>query len=172
VEAVRPARCVVCGLEGAVPARALGLHGHGTRTRLQLGPPGLYGPPEETLLTVRRYQCRRCSAVLVVAPRDVLPFLRYRARAVVMALAYLADGQASPWIRQRVSAQKILGDEGRRCWRCPARWAVRAAALWPQIRAGPGGDARALALTAVRALASRAPCPTGRLVDDAVSALG
>jgi len=61
---VRPARCVVCGLEGAVPGRVLGLHGHGTRTRLQLGPAGLREPPEEALLTVRRYRCQRCSAEL------------------------------------------------------------------------------------------------------------
>ena len=137
VAAVRPARCVVCGLEGAVPGRALGLYGHGTRTRLQLGPPGLGEAPEERLLILRRYQCQRCAAMMLVAPRDVLPLLRYRARAVVMALAYLADGKASPWIRRRVSPQKVLGHEGRRGWRCPARWAARAAALWPQIRAGP-----------------------------------
>jgi hypothetical protein len=136
-----------------------------------LGPPGLFEPPEETLVVVRRYRCRRCRAVLIVAPRDVLAFLRYRACAVVMALAYLAEGRASPWIRQQVSPQRVLGPEGRRAWRAPALWARRAATLWP-IRAGPDDDPRALALVAVRTLASRAPCPTGRLLDDAVAAVG
>lgn len=118
---------------------------------------------------MRRYQCQRCDAITMVAPADVLARLRYRGRAVVMALAYLAEGRASPWIREQVSPQQVLGHEGRRAWRSPARWAERARALWP-IRAGPDdGDPKSGARTAVRSLASRAPSPTGRLLEDAVA---
>lgn len=150
-----------------MPGRAVGLHGHGKRARLQLGPPELFQPPEQTEVVVRRYQCQRCDAVTVVAPADVLAFLRYRGRAVVMALAHLAEGRASPWIREQVSPDRVLGHEGRRSWRSPTRWARRARALWP-IRAGPEDDPRMLARTAVRTLASRSPSPTGRLLEDAV----
>ena len=137
--------------------------------RLQLGPPGLFEPPEETEVLVRRYQCQRCDAITVVAPADVLGRLRYRGRAVVMALAYLAEGRASPWIREQVSPQRVLGHEGRRAWRSPARWAERARALWP-IRAGPDdGDPRSRARAAVRSLQSRAPSPTGQLLADAIA---
>ena len=121
--AVRPARCLACGHEGAAPGHPLGLHGHGKRARLQLGPPDLFAPPELTEVLVRRYQCQRCAAITMVAPRDVLAFVRYRASAVVMALAYLAEGRASPWIREQVSPDRVLGHEGRRAWRSPSRWA-------------------------------------------------
>ncbi len=151
-----------------MPGRPLGLHGHGTRSRLQLGPPDLFEPPEETSVLVRRYECQRCDALTMVAPADVLARLRYRATAVAMALAYLAEGRASPWIRERVSPQRVLGHEGRRAWRAPARWARRAPALWP-IRAGPDVEPCTLARKAVRTLASRAPSPTGRLLEDAVA---
>lgn len=117
---------------------------------------------------VRRYQCQRCDAITIVAPADVLPRLRYRARAVVMALAHLAEGRPSPWIRTQLSPDRVLGHEGRRAWRTPARWAERARALWP-IRAGPSDEPRTLARTAVRTLASQAPSPTGRLLEDAVA---
>lgn len=119
-------------------------------------------------MLVRRYQCQRCDAITMVAPADVLAFLRYRAVAVVMALAHVAEGRPSPWIRTQVSPDRVLGHEGRRAWRTPARWAERAPALWP-IRAGPGDDPRTLAGTTVRTLASRAPSPTGRLLEDAVA---
>ena len=167
--AVRPPRCLECGCEAVVPGRPLGLHGHGTRARSLLGPesPGLRPREEEILL--RRYLCQRCGAVLVVGPHEVLPGLRYRATAVVIALAQLAEGWSSVVIRQQVSSQKILGHEGRRSWRAPARWARRAQHLWPWIRAGPEAPAETLALRAVRALASRAPAPTGRLLEDALS---
>lgn len=116
---------------------------------------------------MRRYQCQRCEAITMVAPADVLAFLRYRARAVVMALAHLAEGRPSPWIREQISPDRVLGHDGRRSWRSPVRWARRARALWP-IRAGPDDDPRTVACTAVRTLASRAPSPTGRLLEDAL----
>jgi hypothetical protein len=154
-----------------VPGERIGVRGHGLRTRLQLGPPGLLGPPEEVLIEVRRYRCRRCGAVIVVAPRDVLPLLRYRARAVVMALAYLAQGEPSPAIRRRVSPQSVLGHEGRRSWRAPSRWARRSSSLW-SIRAGPPeASPRALALSAVRQLAGRSPSMSGDLLTDALAAI-
>lgn len=165
---MRPAKCLGCGREAAVPGRPLGLHGHGTRSRLQLGPPDLFEPPELTAIRVRRYQCQRCGAITMVAPADVLAALRYRTRAVVAALAYLAEGRASPWIRERLCPDRVLGHDGRRSWRSPARWTVRAEELWP-IRAGPAGTPRDKALAAVRQLAAWAPAPSGRLLEDAVA---
>lgn len=138
---------------------------------MQLGPSGRFKPPEEAEVTCRRFECQRCGAVMLVAPAEVLPRMRYRAGAIVMALVHLADGQPSPSIRGKVSPQRVLGDEGRRSWRAPARWARMAASLWPAIRAGPATDPRRLALGVVRALASVAASPTGRLLDDAVSAV-
>jgi hypothetical protein len=168
VGAVRPPRCLECGCEAVVPGRLLGLHGHGTRARSLLGPEGPDLPPKEGEVLLRRYLCQRCGAVLVVGPYEVLPGLRYRATAVVIALAQLAEGRSSVAIRTRVSPQQILGHDGRRSWRSPARWARRAQHLWPWIRAGPEAPPETLALRAVRALASRAPAPTGRLLEDAL----
>lgn len=105
----------------------------------------------------------------MVGPYEVLPGLRYRATAVVIALAQLAEGRSSVAIRAQVSPQQILGHEGRRSWRSPARWARRTRDLWPWMGRGPPASSETLALRAVRALASRAPAPTGRLLEDALS---
>ena len=64
----------------------VGLHGHGSRKRIQLGPAGTGERPEHASLRLRRYACQRCGAIVVAAPRDLVPRLRYRAVSVVPAL--------------------------------------------------------------------------------------
>lgn len=124
VDAARPARCTACGAASAPPGKGLQLHGHGFRERMRLGPEQLGGRSVVAEITVRRYRCRRCTAVLVVCPRGVLPRLRYGAVAVALALAlWSAEGLSSAQVRSHVSPFEVVGHDARRGWRSLRRWA-------------------------------------------------
>ncbi len=47
--------------------------GHGLVSRQVLGPKAPHGAPEQGSVTLRRYGCRACRAILVVGPRGLLP---------------------------------------------------------------------------------------------------
>lgn len=89
---------------------------------MRLGPEELGDRSVVGEVTVRRYQCQRCSAVIIVAPRGVLPRLRYGAVAIVLALGSWAQ-MSSARVRERVSPWPLVGDEARRSWRSLLRWA-------------------------------------------------
>lgn len=91
---------------------------------MRLGPEQLGGRSVVAEITARRYRCRRCSAVIAVVPRGVLPRLRYGAVAVAMALAlWSAEGLPAAAVRRRVSPFRVVGHEARRGWRSLGRWA-------------------------------------------------
>lgn len=130
VDAARPARCTACGAASAPPGQGLRLHGHGVRERMRLGPEELGGRSVVASIAVRRYRCLRCSAVLVVVPRGVLPRLRYGAVAIALALArWGVDGLSAAYVRAEVSPDRYLGHDARRGWRSLRRWAR--APPWP-----------------------------------------
>lgn len=168
VGAVRPARCPACGAPGAPVAGPVGLHGHGLRERSVLGPAVAGAAPVSETLQLRRYQCQRCDAVVVAAPRGLLSRLRYGAVAVALALALWSSQRQPGWrVHGQVSPRPSAGNEPMHGWRSLSRWARRSSRWWP-LRAGPpGGGARESALELVRQLAARAPMPTGRLYIDA-----
>lgn len=146
----------------------VGLHGHGLRERTQLGPAGPGERPAHASLRLRRYACQRCGAIVVAAPRDLLPRLRYRAVAVALALAlWAADGQAGHRVREQVSPLSSVGNEPMHGWRSLSRWARHCRRWWRFMHGGPPGDARATAHDTVRQLAAKAPIPFGRLIVDA-----
>lgn len=91
---------------------------------MRLGPEELGGRSVVAEITVRRYRCLRCSAVMMVCPRGVLPRLRYGAVAIALALGLWAvEGQSSSVVRSQVSPFAVLGHDARRGWRSLARWA-------------------------------------------------
>jgi len=129
VEAARPSRCPGCGAASRPPGEVLRLHGHGLRERIRLGPEALGDGSVIGSVTVRRYRCTRCSAVLVVVPRGVLPRLRYGAVAIALALAlWSVEGLPAAEVRSRVSPFRVVGHDARRGWRSLRRWAR--ASLW------------------------------------------
>jgi hypothetical protein len=115
---------------------------------------------------VRRYECQRCDAIVMVAPRGLLPRLRYGAVAVALALAlWSAEGQPGWRVRQAVSPLPSVGNEPLHGWRSLSRWA-RQAGDWIG-QPGPPRRGREAAHEATRRLAAHAPMPTGRLRLDA-----
>jgi len=174
VAAARPSRCPCCGLLGAPLSAPIGLHGHGLRTRLLLGPLGPGAPPQLGELMVRRYQCQRCAAVVVVCPRALRRYFRYAAVAIALALSmWSADGQPAAMVRAQVSPFRVVGHEARRDWRSLRRWARAGPRLWPQLRAGPDASPHAMAHGLVRQLAALATLPSGVMrVDACAGALG
>lgn len=90
VDAVRPARCPVCGAPSRPLGGALCLWGHGLVWRQVRGDLGDDGsaPSETRAVACRRYVCQSpsCGAVIIVAPAEVLPRRRYLATAIALAL--------------------------------------------------------------------------------------
>ena len=117
---------------------------------------------------LRRYRCHRCKAIIVAAPRGVLPRQRYGAVAVALALSLWSSEQLPGWqVRQQVSPLPSVGNEPMHGWRSLRRWAHGCDRWWHWLRVAPPGDARAAALQASRTLAAKAPITTGRLWVDA-----
>jgi len=148
----------------------VGLHGHGVRTRSLLGPLELGDTAGDALITIRRYRCCFCGAVIMVLPRGILAGLRYSAVAIALALAlWSTRAMATTAVRQLVSPFKVVGHEAVRRWRSLVRWARGAGAWWGwTIRPGPP---RAMAREVARRLAAKALQAKGSLVDDACAAV-
>lgn len=156
VAVARPARCTACGAASAPPGQGLRLHGHGVRERMRLGPEQLGGRSVVASITVRRYRCVRCTAVLVVVPRGVLPRLRYGAVAVALALArWSVEGVPASRVRAEVSPFRVVGHDARRGWRSLRRWAR--GSPWPGTAKGIAAKtARESAARVVQSLAGHA----------------
>lgn len=90
---------------------------------MRLGPEELGGDPVLGEVDVRRYRCLRCKVVIVVAPRGVLPRLRYGAVTIALALALWSSGVSSATVRDQVGAFAIVGDDAHRSWASVRRWA-------------------------------------------------
>ncbi len=152
VDEVRPARCPRCARASRPAGKPLGLHGHGVRERLQLGPVELDGEPRELGVWVRRYRCRHCRAVCAVVPRGVLPRRRYSARAVALALCLWAlEREPAREVRRRVSPFRHVGPSAEAGWASLRRWAL--CPPWPTDAAQ--GAARSRAANVVRWLLGR-----------------
>jgi Domain of unknown function (DUF6431) len=154
VARVRPASCPGCARAGAPLGGAVGLVGHGRRQRQLRGLAEPGASPAQRLLTVRRYRCRHCGAVVTVVPRGVAPRRHFSASTIGFAVALFGlAGVAARAVRQRVSDSTGLH------WSWPAlrRWVDAATTLWPSIRPSPeDATRRARAARAASTLASYA----------------
>ena len=162
---VRPARCPGCGAAGRPEGAALGLWGHGLRERQIRGPLGFDEEPQTVLIQARRYQCQRCSAVLLVVPRGVLPARYYSGGAIALAMAlYGVVTQTSAQVRHKVSSWSIVGAAAIDGWATLRRWvqAMQEGRLFVDVRPAPANwTTRQICERAAMTLASLGP-PTMR----------
>lgn len=154
----RPASCPCCGAASRPLGGPIVLHGHGLRVRDQWGPPDATAPPSVGEVYCRRYRCQYCAVVVQVVPRGILRRRLYSAAAIALALALWGiEGLAPAEVRRRVSPWRRVGAAAAASWVSLRRWAraVRAAALFAQVRATPAGARlREVAARAVTTLAA------------------
>ena len=73
-------------------------------------------------VTVRRYRCRACRAVLVVGPAGLVRGRWYGGGAIGAALARYARGDSSADVRAATSPAVVVGGSARERWVTLARW--------------------------------------------------
>lgn len=104
------------------------------------GPSTPDGAPVMTTIRVRRYECQRCGACMVVVPSDVVPGRRYSAPAIALALALWGVlGMTAVAVRARVAPFPIIGATAAVGWITLRRWAhdIRRRRLFATSRAAP-----------------------------------
>lgn len=137
-DTARPGRCPSCDAPSRVLGRHLNLVGHGVRDRQLLGPLEPYAPPQEMLITVRRFRCVSCGAVCTVGPRGLVAYARYTSAAMAFALALWASGLTEAQVREQVSPFLVVGLAAADQWASLRRWAANgpvAATLRARARA-------------------------------------
>ena len=160
VDEVRPACCPVCEGAAREPGRPLGIIGHGLRGRQVRGPRGADDRPVTIVVSVRRYLCRGCAAVLTVVPAEVVPRRHYSRPAIALALARLGLLDERPAeVRRAVSPWETF-DSG---WPTLGRWqeAVAAGTLLPAVRPAAQATSKQIALRVAQVAMAHAP-PTLR----------
>jgi hypothetical protein len=158
VAAARPARCPACGRASRVPGRALGLHGHGVRSRQVRGPQTPDAAPALVVLDLRRYRCTACAAVMTVAPREVVAHRLFAAPAIALALALWGLlGQTARAVRARVSPWRVVGATAAAGWSQLRRWAAAAPDVFARARLAPGHRDRRTAAAVATVLRGFAP---------------
>ena len=131
--------------------------GHGLVERQVLGPETAEGRPTLRIITLRRYRCRACKAIVMVGPGGLVVRRWYGAGAIALAFAVVARGGTSGAARVRTSPSRAVGASAADRWVTVDRWieAARRGALFGV--AGLGGLARRhVAEQVVLALAARA----------------
>lgn len=171
VDRLRPEACAGCGLPRGQPG-ALGLHGHGIRSRQQRGPGGFGEKPTITEVVIRRYICTACGAITTVTPPLVRRKL-FSPLAIAWALALYGLLDAAPrHIRALISPWRIVGAGAAHTWRSVGRWAAEAEQLFATPAPGPDATLRARAHRAAMALCARAGPSTRDLPPDHRAAIG
>lgn len=114
-------------------------------------------------MDTRRYQCQLCDAVVVVAPRGVLPRKRYGGPSIAFALSLWAVARlAEAEVFERVSIFPLSPYVIAHGWRSLRRWTddAVAAELWPGLRyRGSDSTYRQHAERIAATLASFSPDP-------------
>ena len=118
----RPGVCPCCGAAAQPLGGPLVVVGHGVVERQVLGPCAPGGAPAQVVVTLRRYRCRACAAVLAVGPRGLVRGRWYGAGAIGQALAQYARGATSALVRARTSPSRVVGGSARERWVTLTRW--------------------------------------------------
>lgn len=163
IEAVRPPRCGVCGAASQCPGQPLTVVGHGVRERQQRGPTEVGAEAQEVTILQRRFRCRSCGAVMVVAPAQVLRYRLFSTGAIVWALSLFGcDGLSPRRARERISPWRVVGAAAARSWQALRGW-VRAAEEGQLLPLQPlsGASPRQVAARVIWALTAQAP-PSAR----------
>ncbi len=167
MELARPAHCPCCGSASRPLGVGLVLHGHGLRARL-VTIFSAYGS-EIVEILVRRYLCRGCGAVVVVAPAEVARRHLYTLCVIAAALAAWSHGsRPARLVRAEHGAFRIVGAAARG-WPSLVRWTRGASRLWPRLSPSSSASPRRAAHAVCAKLSAFAPLPTGHVPDDAVA---
>lgn len=137
VDAVRPPQCLGCGVASRCPGKRLTVVGHGVRGRQLRGPTSVGQEPELVEIKQRRFRCRQCQAVMVVAPGHVLRYRLFSSVAIVWALAlYGVEQVPAVVVRATINPLKLVGATAAQGWRALSDWieAVQLRALLPISR--------------------------------------
>lgn len=159
VDRVRPGCCSRCGAASRVPGVALGLVGHGKRTRQVRGPSGPSEPPRIIVIDARRYRCRHCGGITTVLPRGLHARRHYSGSAIGLALCWFGIHRLTvAETRRRVCAWSA-GFEPQ-SWSTLYGWldAVAEGRLFARVRSSPPSFSyRQRAERAAAALVAMAP---------------
>ncbi len=161
IDRVRPPHCPCCGSVGHALDDRIQLVGHGVRRRSVRGVIVWGETPRSWSVFCRRYRCRGCRAVVVVAPRGLLSRRQYLASAIALALVlYGVDGLSHSRVRQAVNPDRHHGFDADGRWRTLTRWIddVGRGLLGRLLRPPSGTPRRQVAATYARALSVRSLC--------------
>lgn len=140
VDEVRPAHCAGCGAASRPVGGRVLVHGHGLLTRQVRGVLEVDGEPGVYAISVRRYACQACSAVMTVVPAGMLARRLYSASSIALALhLWLAVGHSDREVRGQVCAWRVRGRNDRG-WAQLYRWARQAARLFSMPHITPTLD--------------------------------
>lgn len=157
IDDARPAVCPCCDAPAITEGRVT-LHGHGLRRRQWWGMADADTGAEHGEVVLRRYRCRRCTAVLMVGPTGMLARRRYTALAIVIALWLWA---VEHWTDRQTRARVSPWPRGGMCrperWTTLRRWAAAArdGRLWSWVRGEESWTLRQCAERAAHILAAR-----------------
>lgn len=158
VDEVRPAQCVGCGTASRPVGGKLGVHGHGLLERQLRGVLEVGAAPGMVVVSVRRYACLACKAVMTVVPAGMLARRLYSAPSIALALhLWLLAGLSDRVVRDQVCAWRVRGRSGRG-WAQLYRWARQPARVFVLPRpTGVFEGAYAVAKRMLTTLRSLAP---------------
>jgi hypothetical protein len=153
----RPGCCPCCRAAAQPIGGRLVIVGHGLLERQVLGPVTASGRPEQGMVTLRRYRCRACKAVLLVGPRGLVARRWYSGGAMALALAAYGRGETGVAARLRTSPSREVGPSAKDRWVTLVRWieAARGGELFGVAGLGDLGRRR-IAEQVALALAGRA----------------
>jgi hypothetical protein len=118
-------------------------------------------------VSVRRYVCRDCGAVVAVGPAVLLPGRHFSGPAIALALGLFGlGGLSAAEVRELVSPWMRVGATAARTWASLRRWAraVREARLFDFVRpCPPSFTLRQVAARAAQTLAASAPVEHAQL---------
>lgn len=107
------------------------VHGQGLSARQARGVLALDDDADIVVVTVRKFECQRCGAVMTVVPSELLPHRQYTAPSIALALClWLVEGHADSTVRARVCGWRITSSRGARGWPQLYRWARSASRLF------------------------------------------
>jgi hypothetical protein len=130
VDEVRPAQCVGCGACSRPVGDRLVVHGHGLLERQVRGVLAVGDRPGVFAISVRRYACQLCRAVMTVVPAGMLARRQYSGPSIALALhLWLMAGLSDRAVRAQVCAWQVRGSSARG-WAQLYRWAGQAPRLF------------------------------------------
>lgn len=131
VAELRPSRCLGCGAASCPVGGAIAVHGQGLSSRQVRGALELEDTPGVLVISIRKFECQRCGAVMTVVPSELLPHRQYTAPSIALALClWLVEGHADSTVRARVCGWRIASSRGARGWAQLYRWARSASRLF------------------------------------------